>query len=62
MSRFVIVAPDGVHYFPFEGCRFLELPEHQDEHFDMDAYVKQYASSHGTLISASFDDGETVTS
>ena len=34
MHKYVIVAPDGTQYFPFEGCRLLELPEYQDEYFD----------------------------
>lgn len=62
MSNYVIVASDGKHYFPFEGCRFLELPEYQDENFDMDSFVEQYTSSLGMKITAEFDDGEVFES
>lgn len=62
MSRYVIVAPNGTHYMPFEGCRLLELPEYQDEYFDMDEFVKQYTSEHGMKITAEFDDGEVIES
>jgi len=60
MSNYVIVASDGKHYFPFEGCRFLELPEYQDENFDMDSFVEQYTPNLGMKITAEFDDGELV--
>jgi len=60
MHKYVIVAPDGTHYFPFEGCRLLELPEYQDEYFDMDEFVEQNTSNLGMKITAEFDDGEVV--
>lgn len=60
MSRYVIVAPNGTDYMPFEGCRLLELPEYQDEHFDMDAFVKEYTPDQGMTITAEFDDGEVI--
>jgi len=60
--RYLIVAPDGVHYIPFEGCRFLELPEHMDDYFDMDEYVSKYSSEFGMKITAEMDDGEVIES
>lgn len=60
--QYLIVAPNGVHYFPFEGCRFLELPEYMDEHFDMDEYVRQYSLDHGMKITAEIDGGEVIES
>lgn len=60
--QYLIVAPDGVHYMPFKGCRFLELPEFMDEHFDMDEYVSRHSSEYGMKITAEMDDGEIVES
>lgn len=47
---------------PFEGCRLLELPEYQDEHFDMDNFVKEHTPEQGMPITAEFDDGEVISS
>ena len=60
--RYLIVAPNGIHYMPFEGCSFLELPEYMDEHFDMDEYVKEYAPKFGMKITAEIDGGEVIES
>lgn len=62
MIKYVIVAPNGTHYMPFQGCRLLELPEYQDEHFDMDNFVKENVSELGMTITAEFDDGEVIQS
>jgi hypothetical protein len=62
MNRYVIVASNGTHYMPFEGCRLLELPEYQDEHFDMDNFVKEHTPEQGMPITAEFDDGEVISS
>jgi len=60
--RYLIVAPNGIHYMPFEGCSFLELPEYMDEHFHMDEYVKEHASTLGMSITVSFEDEEVLSS
>lgn len=47
---------------PFQGCRLLELPEYQDEHFDMDNFVRENTNEFGMPITAEFDDGEVIRS
>lgn len=51
-----------MNYMSFEGCRFLQLPEYMDEHFNMDEYVSRYSSEFGMKITAEMDDGEIIES